>query len=301
MPARRFDGRRVRAVRRAAELTQSEVAKAVGVADPTVASWETGQSSPDGEKLPVLARVLRWALDDLFPRAGLPDLADLRCDAGYSQYQTKDLIGTKSAGPVANAERGKRRLKDSYAGFLAQGYRVSLEELLAAQERSFGHHVAAPASAIARPRAQVPRSLAEKITYLLKHSYPGKQTPPSDAEIAEAVNSHAGGPVISEEGVRDLRTGAEPATSPVVCDGLASVFGVSPMFFQPDDAVARQVFEGLRLLASARKGVVGRVEARGLGPEGLPEDVLSFLNDVVAEMQERDLPGASGPGHSPPF
>ncbi|MFE4328035.1 helix-turn-helix transcriptional regulator [Streptomyces sp. NPDC056831] len=291
MPARRFDGRRVRAVRRAAELTQSEVAKAVGVADPTVASWETGQSSPDGEKLPALARVLGRALDDLFPRAGMPDLTDLRCDAGYSQYRTKDLIGTKSAGPVANAERGRRRLKDSYAHLLAEGYRVSLGELLAAQERSFGSDAPAPTGAGADPVAQVPRSLAEKITYLLRHSYPGRQTPPTDAEIAEAVSEHAGGPVISEDGVRNLRTGAERTASPVVCEGLARVFGVSPMFFQPDDAVARQVLEGLRLLASARKGAVGRVEARGLGSEGLPEDVLSFLNEVVAEMQERDLPG----------
>lgn len=296
MPPRRFDGRRVRAVRRAAELTQSEVAKAVGVADPTVASWETGHSSPDGEKLPALARVLGRGLGELFPREGRPDLVDLRCDAGYSQYQTKALIGTKSAGPVANAERGKRRLKESFVRPLADGYRVSVEELLAAQERSFGHDAPDPGAEEPRSASQVPRSLAEKIAYLLDHSYPGEQTPPSDAEVARAVNDHAGGPVIDEAGVRDLRTGTVPTASPVVCEGLAEVFGVSPMFFQPDDAVARQVFEGLRLLASARKGAVGRLEARGLGAEGLSEDVLAFLNEVVTELQERELPGTSGPG-----
>ncbi|MEU9004032.1 helix-turn-helix transcriptional regulator [Streptomyces sp. NPDC059982] len=296
MPPRRFDGRRVRTVRRAAELTQSEVARAVGVADPTVASWETGQSSPDGERLPALARVLGRDLDDLFPRNGLPDLTDLRCDAGYSQYQTKVLIGTKSAGPVANAERGKRRLKDSFVRPLAGGYRVTVDALLAAQERSFGHDVPAPSGEQVGSDSQMPNSLGEKITYLLEHSYPGEQVPPSDAEIAHAVNKFSGGPVISKDGIRELRTGAEQAASPIVREGLAALFGVSPMFFQPDDTVAQQVYEGLQLLLAARKGAVGRVAARGLGPEGLPEDVLRFLNEVVAEMQERDLPGTSGPG-----
>ncbi|EHN72330.1 hypothetical protein SMCF_8268 [Streptomyces coelicoflavus ZG0656] len=296
MPSRRFDGRRVRAVRRAVDLTQSEVAKAVGVADPTVASWETGQSTPDGERLPALARVLGEHLDGLFPRDGLPDLADLRCDAGYSQYQTKALTGTKSAGPVANAERGRRRLNENFVRPLADGYGVTVEELLAAQERSFGHEVPGPVKAGDQGSPSVPRSLGEKITYVLGHSYPDGQTPPTDSEIAHAVNEHAGAVVTSEQDVREMRTGVRTAAPPIVGEALAALFGVSAMFFQPDEMVAQQVYEGLQLLASARKGDIGRVAARGLGPEGLPQDVLRFLNEVVAEMQVRDLPGAPGAG-----
>ncbi|MDJ1132787.1 helix-turn-helix domain-containing protein [Streptomyces iconiensis] len=289
MSARHFDRRRLRAVRRAAELTQGDVAREVGVADPTVASWETGQSAPDGEKLPALARALGKSLDGLFPRSDPPDLTDLRCDAGYSQYQTKDLIGTRSAGPVANAERGKRRLKDGFVRPLADGYGVGVDELLAAQERSFGHEVPDPGRRDGAARG-VPDSLAEKITYLLDHSYPGDQRPPSDAEIAASVNAHAGARVTSEDQVHALRTGAEETASPIVREGLAELFGVSPLFFQRDAAVARQVFEGLRLLASARTGALRTVEPRGVGGEALSEDVLAFLNEVVAELQERELP-----------
>ena len=229
----------------------------------------------------------------MFPRAGLPDLADLRCDAGYSQYQTKDLTGTKSAGPVANAERGKRRLSAQFVRPLAVGYGVTEGELLAAQDRSFGHDAYAPEVDADGSGQEAPRSLAEKITYLLAHSYPG-QTPPSDAEIAHSVNAYAGGPVITVDGVRDLRTGAQQAASPLIQEGLAQAFDVTPMYFQPDETVARQVFEGLRLLASVRRGAVGRRAARGLGPEGLSADVLAYINKVVEELEEKGLPRADG-------
>ncbi|GAA3299330.1 hypothetical protein GCM10020295_37270 [Streptomyces cinereospinus] len=136
MSARHFDRHRVRAVRRAAEISQAEVAAAVGVADSTIAGWESGDTVPDAEKLPALARALKRGLDELFPRNGLPDLTDLRCDAGYYQYETAALIGTKSAGPVAGAERGDRRLKDKYVPDLAVAYGVSEEELRRAEDRS---------------------------------------------------------------------------------------------------------------------------------------------------------------------
>ncbi|MFC8276444.1 helix-turn-helix domain-containing protein [Streptomyces sp. NPDC057271] len=291
MPARHFDRDRVRTLRRSRDITQSEVAEAVGVGGSTVASWELGTSAPDGEKLPALAKFFGLPLDELFPRGTdeLPDLADLRCDAGYSQYQTKGLIGTKSSGPVANAERGKRRLSEKFHRPLADAYGVTVEELLAAQERSFGNEVPALADA-----TRVPRSVAEKIAYLLEHSYPGAQVAPSDAEIALAVNDHAGGQVITEDGVLALRTGAESDLPPIVAEGLAELFAVSPLYFQPDDTVARQVAEGLRLLAAARTGAVRRVEARGLGPEGLSDDVLAFVNQVVEELASREKPGTDG-------
>lgn len=294
MAPRHFDRDRVRALRRARNVTQSDLGEAVGVGDTTVASWELGSSAPDGEKLPVLAKFFGLPLDELFPRrAGeLPDLADLRCDAGYSQYQTRELIGTKSSGPVANAERGKRRLSAKFQEPLAKAYGVTVDELLAAQERSFGNDAPAPADV-----STVPRTTAEKITYLLEHSYPGTQTPPSDAEIAEAVNKHAGAQVLTPDEARALRSEGNAELSPIVAEGLAELFGVSPLYFQTDDRVARQVVEGLRLLAAVRTGAVGRVATRGLGPEGMSDELLSFLNQVVGEMADREMPGADSPGH----
>ena len=146
-----------------------------------------------------------------------------------------------------------------------------------------------PESAETVPAAPAgpPGTLAEKITLLLERSYPGPQGPPADAEIADAVNAHAGVEVISAEGVRDLRTGATEAAMPVVLESLAAFFAVSPLYFQPDDAVARQVYEGLRLLSASRQGRVGQIRGRGMGPEGLPANVMQFVNDLVTELEER--------------
>ncbi|MCC9707140.1 helix-turn-helix domain-containing protein [Streptomyces sp. MNU76] len=295
MSARHFDRGRVRGVRRAAEISQAEVAAALGVADSTVAGWETGLAIPDAEKLPALARVLKRELDDLFPRTGLPDLTDLRCDAGYYQYETAALIGTKSAGPVAGAERGERRLKDRYVPDLAAAYGVTEEELRRAEDRSIAKaQEAHSGERESRDTGTVPTSvgppgtLAEKITLILERSYPGPQGPPTDAEIADAVNAHAGAQVISEEGVRDLRTGAAETAPPVVLEGLAAFLGVSPLYFQPDDAVARQVYEGLRLLSASRRGSVGQVKGRGMAARGLPANVMEFVNDLVTELEERE-------------
>lgn len=292
MPARHFDRGRVRAVRRAAEVAQTDVATAVGVADSTVAGWETGLATPDPEKLPALAKALRRELDDLFPRAGLPDLTDLRCDAGYYQYETAKLIGTKSAGPVAGAERGERRLKDKYVPALAAAYGVSEEELRRAEDRSIakaqGGEAESEAAGTAPASGGPPGTLAERITLILERSYPGEQGPPADEEIADAINTHAGARVISAAGVLDLRTGAVETAAPVVLEGLAAFLGVSPMYFQPDDAVARQVYEGLQLLSASRKGAVGRVRGRGMGSQGLPTNVMEFVNDLVTELEERE-------------
>ncbi|MFI6372394.1 helix-turn-helix transcriptional regulator [Streptomyces sp. NPDC050546] len=278
----------MRAVRRAAEISQSDVASALGIADSTVAGWELGSSEPDQEKLPALAKVLEQPLDDLFPRHGLPDLTDLRCDAGLYRYETARVIGTKSDGPVAGAEQGVRPLKAKYLEALASEYGVTEDELRRAQERSAAKargEEATDEAAVVTPAEQSPRTLAEKITLLLERSYSAGATP-RDEEIAEAVNAYAGVQVVTADKVTALRTGAEAAAAPVVLEGLADFFGVSRLYFEPDDFVARQVYEGLRLMSATKKGKVGRVRARGLGPEGLPADVLSILNNLASELDE---------------
>ncbi|WP_234323537.1 helix-turn-helix transcriptional regulator [Streptomyces sp. NRRL F-2580] len=286
----------MRAVRRAAEISQSDVASAIGAADSTVAGWELGASVPDQEKLPALADVLKKPLDELFPRDGLPDLTDLRCDAGLYRYEMAAVIGTKSDGPVAGAENGVRRLKDRYLPDLAKAYRVTVDEVKRAQERSMakarGEEVEGEVVAVAAEES--PRTLAEKITLLLERSYPAGAAP-GDEEIAEAVNAYAGSHVTTAKQVEALRTGIDEAEAPapVVLEGLAHFFGVTRLYFEPDDAVARQVYEGLRLMSAAKSGKVGRVRARGLGAEGLPADVLSILNDLATEFEKKADPDAN--------
>ncbi|MFH9295762.1 MULTISPECIES: helix-turn-helix transcriptional regulator [unclassified Streptomyces] len=277
----------MRAVRRAADVSQADVASALGAADSTVAGWESGATTPDQEKLPALARVLNRDLDDLFPRDGLPDLTDLRCDAGLYRYETRAVIGTKSDGPVAGAEQGVRRLKERYVPLLVAAYGVTEDELKRAQDRSFGE-----ADEDAAEAEKVPETLAEKITLLLERSYPGR-TAPGDQEIADSVNAYAGSQVTSAEHIEALRTGGSDAPVPVVLEGLANFFDVSRLYFEPNESVARQVYEGLRLMSAAKKGKVGRVRARGMGGEGLSADVLSILNDLASVLDKKADPGTN--------
>ncbi|WP_032790290.1 helix-turn-helix transcriptional regulator [Streptomyces sp. W007] len=287
MPARRFDRDRVRRVRREDEASQADVASALGLADSTLAGWESGATTPDQEKLPALAEALNRPLDDLFPRDGLPDLIDLRCDAGLYRYETKAIIGTKSDGPVAGAEQGIRRLKDRYVPALAAAYGVTEDELKRAQDRSFGE-----ADEDAAEAEKAPETLAEKITLLLERSYPGR-TAPGDQEIADSVNAYAGSQVTSAEAIEALRTGEDDAPVPVVLEGLAQFFDVSKLYFEQNEDIARQVYEGLRFMYAAKQGKVGRVRARGMGDEGLPADVLSILNDLTSEMDKKADPGSN--------
>ncbi|MEV6477491.1 helix-turn-helix transcriptional regulator [Streptomyces sp. NPDC051657] len=291
MPARRFDRTVVRAVRRAAEISQAGVGAAVSAAESTVAGWEAGSSVPDQEKLPGIARVLGKPLDELFPREGSPDLTDLRCDAGLYRYEVAKFIGTKSDGPVAAAESGVRLLKPKYMPELAAAYGVSEKALEQAQDRSFGNLVeeAGDVESVAAAKTEEhPRTLGEKISFLLAHSYPAGAAP-GDGEIAEAVNRHAGSEVVTANEIEALRTGASDADSPppVVLEGLAEFFGVERMYFEPDEDVARQVYQGLRVLLASRNGKIGRVRARGLGPEGLSPEVLSLLTDLATEFEKQ--------------
>ncbi|MFI6287623.1 helix-turn-helix transcriptional regulator [Streptomyces sp. NPDC051018] len=287
MPVRLFDARAFRAERRAADLTQRQVAEAAGVQEAAVARWESATTQPLPEMLPTLARVLGKPIDALFPRQGPPDLADLRADAGYSQKDTAALTGTTTASSLRKAEHGVRRLTAEAVSLLAAGYGVSEEALQAAQERTFGVEAS-------EPEPGLPSTLAEKIAFMLEQTYPD-QNAPSDADIASGINRHAGATVFTARDVRDLRTGTPVEAPPIVLDGLAAFFGVKPLYFQSEDAVTRQVAEGLKLLASKRRGDVGQVAARGMGAEGLSADLLAIVNSVVEDLARRPRQDGSSP------
>ena len=291
MPTRQFDGARVRVERRAADLSQDDVAKPMRVSRGAVAKWESGATVPDAHKLPMLAEVLGKPLEDLFPREGAPDLADLRCDAGYAQIETGPIIGAQSHIPVSKAERGVARLDDSYVKRLATAYGVTVDELLAAQERSFGIPTRPPSAVQSGEQARVPRTVAEKINYLLENAYFG-QTPPTDGEIAQAINEQASTTVATADDVRALRTGTETFASPAMCAGLAHAFQIEPAFFEDGAEVnpaVREVLEGIRFLGSIHEGQILGLAARG-NNTGLSAGMIAKINELVAELQDK-LPG----------
>ena len=56
----------IRKLRRAADITQTELAVAMGVTQSGVANWENENSLPSARQLPRLARVLGVPIGELF-------------------------------------------------------------------------------------------------------------------------------------------------------------------------------------------------------------------------------------------
>ncbi len=284
---RQFDGSRVRAVRRGRELSQKELGARVGVSGPTVARWESGEEFPKGEKLPGIASALGQDLDVLFPYDGPVDLQLLRCDAGLSVAQASEAINASRV-PLSNAESGRRRLQDAYVGPLSHAYGVTTEELLAAQDVSFGLRRGRPPRE-ARPSA--PRTVGEKINYLLEHGYAGR-TPPSNEQIAQAVNEHSGTTHMTADDIATLRSGAPTTVSGAVRAGLAHALQVDTALFQDDaelSPAAGEFLEAIRFLGSIRQGQILGLAARG-NQAGLSAEMMAKINEVVGELKNK-LPG----------
>ncbi|MET9779258.1 helix-turn-helix transcriptional regulator [Streptomyces sp. NPDC006367] len=285
MPARQFDGTRVRAERRANDLTQKQLANLIGLrSHAPVAAWEAGKSFPDGDKLPAIAGALGKDIDELFPRDGAPDLKDLREDAGFPQNRTGQLIGVESHIPVSNAERGIRRLDAKYVPLLAEAYQVSVKELRAAEDRSFGLLVPLHnAPAHHAPAVDQPETLAAKLQYLDQHAFPHGQAAPTDDELAAIINRHAGADIAEAADIAALRSGSVTVTTPALREGLGEAYGVSPLFFQPNDEVAQQVLEGISLLAARERGDVLALAARG-NENGLSGAMLAKVNALITDL-----------------
>lgn len=277
MPVRRFDPQALLLARRECGRKQAEVGVLVGVSGARVSAWEKGHSVPDPEKLPDLAKAVDRGLDELFPRDGRPDLADLRADAGYTQAATRELTGTRTAGPVANAETAKHRLEERYVEALAAKYGVSVEALLRAQERSFGIDVPEPGEA-EPPSPQdgegLPATLAEKITYLLEQL----PAPLSDAELADLGNGRTGTEVLTPDLVRDLRTGAVRSAEEDALGALAQALDTTPLIWSEDADVQRVIAETLLL-----KNQIAAMAARG---GELSNELLRFVLDEVDKVRE---------------
>jgi putative transcriptional regulator len=65
-PVRSVWGQRIRAARKAAGLSQVQLARAVGVVQQIVSNWECGKTAPHYDCRPRLARVLGVNADELF-------------------------------------------------------------------------------------------------------------------------------------------------------------------------------------------------------------------------------------------
>ncbi|MEJ8654818.1 helix-turn-helix transcriptional regulator [Streptomyces sp. MS1.AVA.3] len=288
MAPRQFDRKYARATRRAKELTLDDIAKRLGHSGNwQVSAWELGKKQVPSGKLLAYATALGVPLDKLAPRKGEPDLRDLRDDLGISLKEVPAIIQAKSDGPVKNAERGVRPLADEYAIRLANKYKIPVEELRAAEARSFGGDVV-PAAA---PSAEVPRTLAEKITYLIGCKFP--DAPPPDRDLARAINDRAGLDVITGEQMQALRTGHQPPEAilgavpeATLYDALGAYFDRNPLYFRGKEEQVLQTMENLKLLANLEdlspEDVV--LQARG-GEGGFSRPLLAALNAALEKLK----------------
>lgn len=277
MPPRRFNGPQLMRARRAADVHRRELAAAVGSkSQAIVTGWETEKTFPPGEKLPAIATTLNVDIDVLFPREGPCDLADLRCDAGYTQYAAAEAVAM-SRYQLSRAERGERRLDREWVEPLATLYGVRADELLAAQRLAFGEAVPAPSSAdlpalTLKLRAQV----AER---------PESESSPD--MIAAGVNQQAGAEIIRGDQVDALLRGmpadrvfaGTQAARAIAITGLASYFGVSELHL--DDNAESRVLDDLRYLAS-RYNIA--LAARG-GEGGVSPAMIAVLSDLLNREQ----------------
>ncbi|MGW2404093.1 helix-turn-helix domain-containing protein [Streptomyces sp. NPDC001739] len=282
MPVRQFDGRRLLAARRAKRLQRHELGSMIGLSKASIGDYERSDAAPPPERLPALAAALEQDLDILFPRIGPPDLKDLRCDAGHTQAEAAQALGISRL-PLSNAEAGTRRLNAAYVEPLAELYKVSREELEAAQERSFGDASASKAE------DRLPQSLGEKITSLLQRK------PLSDGEIADSVNSAAGFPAVDAADIEALRTDSQGAAevqkhlpSDSLFAGLGAAFGVQPWYFASGEEVERQILDRLEFLSLMRSDGVS-VAARGAS-EGVSAAMLATLSEVLVRHEKARRP-----------
>ncbi|MCC3655652.1 MULTISPECIES: hypothetical protein [Streptomyces] len=162
-------------------------------------------------------------------------------------------------------------------------------------------------SGSAVPPGDEPRTLAEKITWLLENAFPagggpGGSSVPSDRQVVQAINERAGRHVIGHTTFWKLRTGkTNPETgrpytaSDDILQGIAEFFDVDPRFFKTRSEVVGQVVESLRFLRSVHNGDITGIAGRGIGDEGLSRELLAFMNEVLADF--RDGAGAeAAPG-----
>ena len=96
-----FDGRRLRAARRSAGLTQAQLARQLGVPTTGVANWETGYRAPRADRLAELARMLGVPPSELTSVPADRDAAieQLRLAAGRYAVAFDAAVGAGCAPP----------------------------------------------------------------------------------------------------------------------------------------------------------------------------------------------------------
>lgn len=135
---------------------------------------------------------------------------------------------------------------------------------------------------------------AERLDHLFQTLHPKDRGPYTPAEAAEAINSAAGQHVLSATYLWLLWTGQRDNPTIRTVLALALFFGVSPMYFFPDDP-AREDSMPPELATALKDDQVRQVALRAAG---LSDRSLKAIADMIdnARIVEGLLPG-TGPEH----
>lgn len=129
-----FDGTRLRSLRRAAKLSQRELADMIGADSPVIANYENGRALPRVDRLRELATALGVDPSELLPSGvGVSSLERLRVRAGLLQADVAERAGMTRT-KYAAIERGQTATigaDDAHA--LAAVLEVDVDGILIAQ------------------------------------------------------------------------------------------------------------------------------------------------------------------------
>lgn len=130
-----FSSQRLQAARRAAGLTQADLARALGPGTWRTDIWryEHNLRWPSPRTLARLAAALNVASLDLTTAAEAPTVADLRQLAGLTQAETATGLGI-TVDQWATLEHGRGRI-DVHAAAVAAAFDVTPDTVRAAHER----------------------------------------------------------------------------------------------------------------------------------------------------------------------
>ena len=142
------------------------------------------------------------------------------------------------------------------------------------------------------PERYKPRSLAEKVNWLIEHAHPAGRGPYSNAEIVALIEKVTG-EEFSNTTIWKLRNGQSTNPQMRLIEALAQTFGVQPGFFFDDfdERQAGLLAEQVELLTIIRDAGITVMQLRTFG--GLSDEGRQVIVDLIKRtahevLRERD-------------
>lgn len=136
-----------------------------------------------------------------------------------------------------------------------------------------------------------PRTLAEKVEWLIRHMWPpGRPPETANAGVARAITAVTG-EEISSSSVWKMRTGRGDNPTLGTLTALSEFFGV-PLGYFGQGEEAESAADQAALLALLREDGISRAALRSLA--GLSPDGRAMIADMIAAVARREQRGTGG-------